>query len=91
MIEEVKAFKVNGKLYETHEEARKALEFLTLKRWRIKHPGTSETLYFVGTFKEVMTKWFEGWNVPVLMNDGKVCEDFSASYSRVSEFMKSGL
>jgi len=91
MIEEVKAYKVNGQLYENHEEARKALEFLTPKRWKIRHPGTGEIFHFVGTFKEVMTKWFEGWNVPFLITDGKTDEDFSASYSRISEFLKSKL
>lgn len=49
--------------------------------WEIPHPGTLEKIK-CATFKEAMDKWFEGFNIPMLVVDG-VCEDFHKSYSRV--------
>lgn len=52
--------------------------------WEIPHPGTLEKVKSA-TFKEAMEKWFEGFNIPVLVVDG-VREDFSKSCDRVRRY-----
>lgn len=37
--------------------------------WEIQHPGTLEKVK-CATFNEAMDKWFEGFNIPVLVVDG---------------------
>lgn len=49
--------------------------------WEIPHPGTLEKLK-CATFTEAMDKWFEGFNIPVLVVDG-VREDFAKACDRV--------
>jgi hypothetical protein len=56
-------------------------------RWVIPHPGTSEWLN-CDSFEEAMSKWFEGFNLPRLIIDGKL-ESFNDSYKRVNDFIKS--
>jgi len=52
--------------------------------WEIPHPGTLEKITCT-TFSEAMDKWFEGFNIPVLVVDG-VYEDFSKACSRVDRY-----
>lgn len=52
--------------------------------WEIPHPGTLSKIK-CETFEEAMTKWFEGFNIPVLVVDG-VREDFSKSNDRVRKY-----
>lgn len=52
--------------------------------WEIPHPGTLEKLK-CATFNEAMDKWFEGFNIPVLVVDG-VSEDFSKARDRVRRY-----
>ena len=52
--------------------------------WEIPHPGTLEKLK-CATFNEAMDKWFEGFNIPVLVVDG-VREDFSKACERVKRY-----
>ena len=52
--------------------------------WEIPHPGTLEKLK-CATFNEAMDKWFEGFNIPVLVVDG-VREDFSKACDRVRRY-----
>lgn len=52
--------------------------------WEIPHPGTLEKLK-CATFAEAMGKWFEGFNIPVLVVDG-VREDFKKSCERVRRY-----
>lgn len=52
--------------------------------WEIPHPGTMEKVKCV-TFHEAMDKWFEGFNIPVLVVDG-VREDFKKACDRVTRF-----
>lgn len=52
--------------------------------WEIPHPGTLEKIK-CATFNEAMDKWFEGFNIPVLVVDG-VREDFSEACGRVSRY-----
>lgn len=52
--------------------------------WEIPHPGTLETLK-CATFNEAMDKWFEGFNIPVLVVDG-VREDFSKACDRIKRY-----
>jgi hypothetical protein len=53
--------------------------------WEIPHPGTLEKLR-CDTLKEAMDKWFEGFNIPVLVVDG-VRESFDAACFRVSKYV----
>lgn len=50
----------------------------------IRHPGTGEP-QTCDTFEEAMDKWFEGYNLPRLVVDGKM-EEFSDSYARVKAY-----
>ncbi len=52
--------------------------------WEIPHPGTLEKVK-CATFNEAMDKWFEGFNIPVLVVDG-VREDFSKACDRVKRY-----
>jgi len=52
--------------------------------WEIPHPGTQEKVK-CATFNEAMEKWFEGFNIPVLVVDG-VREDFSKAFDRVKRY-----
>jgi hypothetical protein len=52
--------------------------------WEIPHPGTLEKIK-CATFNEAMDKWFEGFNIPVLLVDG-VREDFSKACERVRRY-----
>lgn len=52
--------------------------------WEIPHPGTLEKVK-CATFTEAMDKWFEGFNIPVLVVDG-VREDFSKACDRVKRY-----
>ena len=52
--------------------------------WEIPHPGTLEKVK-CATFNEAMDKWFEGFNIPVLVVNG-VCEDFSKACDRVRSY-----
>jgi hypothetical protein len=52
--------------------------------WEIPHPGTLEKVK-CATFQEAMDKWFEGFNIPVLVVDG-VREDFSKACDRVTRY-----
>jgi hypothetical protein len=52
--------------------------------WEIPHPGTGE-LVECQSFSEAMEKWFEGYNIPVLVVDG-VREDFIKSVERVNRY-----
>lgn len=52
--------------------------------WEIAHPGTGERLT-CPTFAEAMDKWFEGFNIPVLVVGG-VREDFQESIDRVTRY-----
>ena len=52
--------------------------------WEIPHPGTLQKLK-CATFTEAMDKWFEGFNIPVLVVDG-VREDFSKACDRVKRY-----
>ncbi len=52
--------------------------------WEIPHPGTLEKVK-CATFNETMDKWFEGFNIPVLVVDG-VREDFSKACDRVKRY-----
>lgn len=50
----------------------------------VPHPGTGE-LITCETFEEAMKQWFEGWNVPRYVIDGKL-EPFETSRKRVEEY-----
>ena len=52
--------------------------------WEIQHPGTLEKVK-CATFNEAMDKWFEGFNIPVLVVDG-VREDFLKACDRVRRY-----
>lgn len=52
--------------------------------WEIPHPGTLEKVK-CATFTEAMDKWFEGFNIPLLVVDG-VREDFSKACDRVRRY-----
>lgn len=52
--------------------------------FEIPHPGTLEKIR-CATFDEAMNKWFEGFNIPVLVVDGNR-EDFSKSIERVKNY-----
>ena len=52
--------------------------------WEIPHPGTLEKVK-CATFSDAMDKWFEGFNVPVLVVDG-VREEFPKSCDRVRRY-----
>jgi hypothetical protein len=52
--------------------------------WEIPHPGTGQKQR-CSTFDECMEKWFEGYNHPVLVVDGKR-EDFATAIARVSKY-----
>jgi hypothetical protein len=53
--------------------------------WEIPHPGTGEAVRCV-TFAEAMEKWFEGFNIPILVVDGTK-EDFETSCARVHHYL----
>ena len=57
-----------------------------LEPWfEIPHPGTLAPIR-CATLKEAMEKWFEGFNIPVLVVDG-VREEFSNSCERARRYM----
>lgn len=63
-------------------------EFDKICDWVVRHPGSGIPVKFTGTFKEVEYKYFEGFNPPCMVVDGKQ-EEFSISYNRVSRYFKS--
>jgi hypothetical protein len=55
-------------------------------QWNIRHPGTGETI-ICESFDEAMDKWFEGFNIPFKITNGK-CEMFEDANKRVEEYYK---
>lgn len=53
--------------------------------WVIRHPGGMGHLD-CETFEEAMTKWFEGFNIPIKTLDGKP-EAFDVSSARVGRYL----
>lgn len=51
-------------------------------KWTIPHPGTGQPVE-CATFEEAMDKYFEGYNIPFLIVDGKR-EEFQTAYDRVA-------
>ena len=59
---------------------------MATSEWKISHPGSRE-LMNCETFEAAMKQWFEGFNPPRLVIDGKM-EDFSISSARVEQYYK---
>lgn len=55
------------------------------KQWKIRHPGTGEPLT-CASFEEAMSKWFEGFNIPVLFTN-ETPEAFETANERVKKYL----
>lgn len=69
------------------EYERERLKLPAISKWIISHPGDGEPIT-CASFEEAMEKWFEGFNIPVLVVDGNT-ESFKVSYQRVQDYFES--
>jgi hypothetical protein len=51
----------------------------------IQHPGDLRDVMIVASYQEAMKKWFEGYNLPIVVENGRI-ETFSESHDRVTKY-----
>ena len=78
--------------YRDIERPKCGYEYVTIRRkkdptisWEIRHPGDTQRIMTCKTFEDAMDAWFEGFNLPYKVTNGKR-ESFDSARSRVDMY-----
>ncbi len=61
-------------------------EFTRVRKWRVRHPGTSEIIYERCSFAEIEYRYFEGFNIMSRVNLFGVVEPFEKAHARIRRY-----